>query len=74
MKTENFILPAYWAYYLSNNDKDGLQVQEAAEINEWLDRNNIIFPCLSASEHSFFAWSNDAKKLGGDCLVYTFCT
>ena len=70
-------LPSYWASYLVNSDPSGLDDQEIAEVDEWVNneikKNELSsFHCVSASEAPFFARDNDANSLGGDVLEYVF--
>lgn len=72
MKTVLATLPAYWAYFLFENDKSGLPELEVNEIEAWLERSDLHRPCLSVSDEPFFSWRNEATKVGGECLEYTF--
>lgn len=66
-----YLLPAYWASALVNNDYDSLSEYEISELLEWKLKNNPGI-CSHCSEESFFSKSNDVSGLGGDCLVFYF--
>ena len=70
MKTETFLLPAYWASYLINGDASGLDDDEQAACDKWLSRNPGA-EIVDCSSEQFFSHSNDAGTLPGDCLEYT---
>ncbi len=75
MKTETYILPAYWASALINGDYSGLEDTEIKEIETFEAQNredNCCFYCIDCSEEQYFKWRNDATNLGGDVLEYTF--
>ena len=73
----SFNLPAVWAPYLVNGDRDSLcfpssDSQEIDLIDEWLHREELG-PCLSCSEIPSFTWKPDGPiHLGAECLVFTF--
>ena len=66
-----YTLPSYWASYLINQDVSGLAKLEKALIDKFLTDNKLPFP-LSVSDEVEFKYSNDANKIGGDTLEYTF--
>lgn len=75
MQLETYILPAYWASALINNDYSGLESNDIEEIEdfEWRNKeNDHRFTCIGCSEESYFAWRNDAFNLGCDVLEFTF--
>lgn len=77
MTTETYILPEHWASALINADFSGLEDSDIAEIEAFENNNkedNCRFCCVGCSEEPFFAHSNDATKLGGNVLEYTFDT
>ena len=63
-----YILPVYWASYLINSDASGLEDGEQAEIDAFVDRENLG-RFVDVSE-PWFAKSNDANLLGGDVATY----
>ena len=73
----SFNLPAVWAPYLVNGDRDSLcfhssTTQEIDLIDEWRRREELG-PCLSCSEIPSFTWKPDGPiHLGAECLVFTF--
>lgn len=71
MKTETYILPAYWASYLINNDDSGTSIEDIKEADKFLNDNNLPSP-VSIGEETWFAWSNDANNIGGDVAEYIF--
>ena len=70
-------LPAVWASYLVNGDRDSLcfdagNTQEIDLIDEWRLREELGV-CLSCSEIPSFTWKPDGPiHLGAECLVFTF--
>jgi len=65
-------LPARWAFFLVNGDKDGYSDDELAAIENWLEKQSLG-PCLKLSDTPSFRWTNDSDLLlGGDCLDFTF--
>ena len=65
-----YILPAYWASALINEDYSGLEDTEGKELKSFLESIPNLY-CVNCSEESFFSWSPDAG-LPGDCLEYSF--
>jgi hypothetical protein len=70
MKTETYILPAYWASYLINGDASGLEEEDQRACDAWLARNPGG-SCVDCGE-SYFSHRNDAGTLAGDVAEYTF--
>lgn len=73
MKTETYTLPAYWASALINADESGMEDDEIAAMDKWLDYAKPGH-CLTCSKESFFTAWHDATgfALAGDCLEFTF--
>lgn len=72
LKTEEYILPTYWASALINNDYSGCNSEEIAEIENFI-KSIETKNCIDADvENSYFAHSNDANRMGGDVCVFTF--
>lgn len=62
MKTEKYILPAYWASYLINGDGSGLTAAEADQIESWLEsEGNPAFVDVGDSWFSNTIWGNVAE-------------
>ncbi len=75
MNTETYILPAYWASTLINNDNSGLTDAEENEINKFVvthREEDCMFNCIDCSNESYFASRNDANSMGGDVMEFTF--
>ena len=70
MKKETYILPVYWASYIINGDASGMDDDEQAACDSWLERNPVG-NCVEVGE-SYFAHRNDAGTLAGDVAEYTF--
>ena len=70
IKTEEFLLPVYWASYLINGDATGYEDDEFEEIEEWVTCN-APGPCLDVGEASF-CWRGDDSTQGADRAVFTF--
>ena len=70
-------LPAVWAPYLVNGDRDALvfeagHTQEIDLIDEWLQREELG-SCLSCSQTPCFTWKPDGPVgLGAESLKFTF--
>ncbi len=71
LKTEKYILPAYWATYLFNYDVSDMTIQEVGEINKFL-RERKLGTAIDYSPDSWFQHRNDCNNLGGDVMEYTF--
>ena len=73
MKTETYTLPSHWASALISGDWSGLEALDEKELNDFLEREKQG-SCLTCSEQSIFAWSNDGYpyRIGCDCLEFTF--
>ena len=70
LEVVSYTLPIYWASYLINGDASGLEDDEQAEIDAWLEsEGNPSF--VTVSEDYWFAHSNDASSLGGDVAEYS---
>ncbi len=68
-----FELPSYWASYLINADDSGISAADKLECDRWLEREELQnWTCADVSEHSWFAHTNDATRLGCDVAEYTF--
>jgi hypothetical protein len=73
MKTVTYILPAYWACALINNDYTGLEESEHNEIERFLFANKEdIGTCIGVSEEQYFSHTNDAHTLACDVAEFTF--
>lgn len=73
LNTETYILPAYWASALINDDYTGLEESDIEAIEAFLFANKEqIGSCIDVSEDSWFAHSNDAINLGCDVATFTF--
>lgn len=71
METQTYILPAYWASGLMNNDWTGCAKLDKAEAEKFLSDKNLPGP-VSCSDDQYFKWGNDANNIGGDVLEFTF--
>ena len=71
-RIEKFILPAYWASYLINDDESGLEGEDQYYADQFMARHNLPAP-VSCSDESWFSRHNDSGNgLGGDVLEFTF--
>ena len=66
-----YTAPAYWASYLINGDASGMDDDEAAQCDAWIDSLGYGAP-VDCSDEGEFAHSNDATDLGGAVCTYTF--
>lgn len=71
LETETYTLPAYWASYLINGDASGIDDEEQAACDSFLE-SIPGWICSDCGNESFFSHCNDAGTLAGDCLEYTF--
>lgn len=66
---ETYILPAFWVFYLTYGDTDGMTDEEVQEVDKWTaDKGTFI----SADCDEYFAHYNDANNVGGNVMKYTF--
>jgi hypothetical protein len=73
MKTVTYILPAYWASALVNDDYSGLEELDHQEIEKFLfAHKGDIGTCVGVSEDQYFSHTNDAHTLAGDVAEFTF--
>lgn len=66
--------PSHWASYLINGDDSGLEPEEKAAADAWIDRHQDWGMPVSC-EDAGFMWRHDAYAecpLGADCQTYTF--
>ena len=74
MKITEYTLPEYWASALINGDYSGLEEDEAAALDAWLESENPGL-CLGCSEEGEFRAHHDAHghwPYAGNCLDYIF--
>lgn len=71
MATETYILPAYWASALINDDRSGMEDTDEKELTKWLLKENPGY-CVGCSDEPYFAHRNDATNLGCDVLEFYF--
>lgn len=73
MKTEKYILPAFWASALVNGDWSGLTEADSRFVADFL---NVNCPGYAVSaEECGFRWRHDASPLhvgGADCAEFVF--
>ena len=72
MHTLHLTAPSSWASYLVNGDSSGLDPDEIAACDAWLNDSHL--PAPVSCEDAGFIWHHDAYKhaLGADCQIYTF--
>lgn len=74
-KIEKFILPAYWATFLFNDDLTVFSEQEEKEIGRFLESHaeeNTRFICTDFHPMTCFAVSNDANDKAGEVREFYF--
>lgn len=65
-------LPAYFAGYLINGDKDNLTPEEVTELDTFLNAQGVSAgQCLSVYD-TYYANSNDLNNTGGDVSEFEF--
>ena len=74
MKILKFILPAFWAAYLINDDPSGMEDAEIKAVDRWMKMTRLPAPSDCSEEADFFHWhdARDTYPYAADCLVYTF--
>ena len=79
--TRRHTLPAFWAGVLIRNDWEDVDLREAAQLEDWLDDNNLSFclsvpGCVRANEKlPIFTKAHDAIKYYPnriECFSFTF--
>lgn len=71
MELDTYILPAFWASALINDDRSGLDKIDEEELNAFISRVNPG-RCMGCSEESYFTRRNDAHVLPCDVLEFYF--
>lgn len=74
MQTTTYVLPAHWAPALINDDWSGLEDDDAADLQIFLDSEDLGH-AIDVSHEPFFAKYHDAEPyhvLACDCLEFTF--
>lgn len=67
-EVSTYTLPAHWASYLINGDASGLEDDDQAECDAFIEKEGInVFDCVG--ESSFYR-RNDAGTLACDCCTY----
>lgn len=78
IKTVTAMLPAHWAVALINGDESGMEDEEIAQLNEFVDdmvRTYGSCHCVDVSEDTQFMRWHDAVEYGipaGDVAEFTF--
>jgi hypothetical protein len=64
--------PSHWASYLINGDDSGLDQEDKAACDSWIEAEGLGLP-VSCEEHGFL-WRHGASRfaLAADCQVYSF--
>lgn len=74
MKTITGTAPSAWASYLINGDDSGIDSEDKAQADAWIQRMARGAPPVDC-EDAGFRWDHDARTecpLGADCQRYTF--
>lgn len=78
IKTYTLMLPTYWACALINGDESGLEDEDTAALEEFVDdmvRTYGSCHCVDVSEdHEFMRWHDAAQYgvLAADVAEFTF--
>jgi hypothetical protein len=75
MQVHEFTAPSYWASYLINGDDTGIDDEEKAAADAWLESLGLGYPV--SCDDAGFRWHHDAFEfcpVGTDCQIYTFET
>lgn len=70
-RTENFVLPAYWASYLFNGDASGLENEETRACDAFLKSHALPDP-VEVGESYFSSHCDAPGQLAGEMALYTF--
>ena len=73
MNVYKLTAPSAWASYLLNGDDSGIDPQEKAQANAWIEREGLGLPV--SCEDAGFRWHHEAYNecpLGADCQEYVF--
>lgn len=65
--------PSHWASYLINGDSSGLEDDDIAQCDAWIEREGMGTP-VSCEDAGFIRW-HDANKecpFAADCQTYVF--
>ena len=70
---ETYILPAYYACYLVNGDRDGYTDEEIEKIDSFLERKKLGH-CVDVDiENTYFTHGHDLNRnQGADVCEFTF--
>lgn len=71
----DYTIPAYFASYLFNGDKEGIQEDELEEFEKWMGKELGHVRghwSLENEAESYFQWSNDFNNVGGDVIDVSF--
>lgn len=74
IKTLKFMLPAFWASYLINDDASGMDEGEIKAVDQWMKQTRLPAPAACSDEIDFFHWhdARDVYPYASDCAVFTF--
>jgi hypothetical protein len=70
-RTETFVLPEVYGYYLTYGDDYEVQEFEKQAILAFKEKHKLD-SLLDISEDTWFAWSNDLDYTGGNVAYFTF--
>lgn len=73
LKTIKITAPSAWASYLINGDASGIEAEDVAAADAWIERQGVGLPV--SCEDAGFMWRHDASiemPLGADCQEYVF--
>jgi hypothetical protein len=76
MAYETYTLPVHWASYLRNSDPTGLEDDEQATVDRFVELENLGH-CVEVGEDTSFVAYHDARLYGvlaSDCAEFTFET
>ena len=76
IETTTFVLPDFWASALVNDDRSGLDIEDDAILDRWLEDHPGWYctGTVDDSDADFVRW-HDAAPYGVlhcNCLTYTF--
>lgn len=71
-KPITYILPAYWASYLINEDASGITPEDKAHADRFMKTRNLPFPVSCSDESWFQKWNDSDNGLAGDVMEFYF--
>lgn len=72
MVVEEYILPAWWAGALINDDRTDFTDEEEAQLDAFLSKIGPAYCVGHTDEEAYFSHRNDAGTLADEVMVFVF--